>query len=66
MKDLKTRHFGTPESQGGVPAAEDTFAAMEFEDMWPEADLVSVCHYVRAGSNLHIPESFRRVLPQIL
>lgn len=54
---------GMPELPAVVPSAEETFASLEFDDVWSEAHMVNVCHYLRAGVHLKIPPSFRGLLP---
>ena len=39
---------------------------MSFDDMWDEAHMSQVCHYVRAGKDLKIPEEFRDYIPRKL
>ena len=36
------------------------------DDMWDEAHMSQVCHYVRAGKDLKIPEEFRDYIPRKL
>lgn len=49
-----------PES---VPSAEQTFQEMQFTDLWPEASMTKVCHYLRGGMHLRIPPTFLTLLP---
>ncbi|CAL1142008.1 unnamed protein product [Cladocopium goreaui] len=39
---------GMPELPEHVPSAAETFASMSFDDMWQEAFMADVCHYLRA------------------
>lgn len=55
--------LGMPELPLTVPSAEETFASLEFSDVWSEASMVSLCHYLRSGIHLKIPPSFRELLP---
>ena len=55
--------LGMPELPLTVPSAEETFASLEFSDVWSEASIVSLCHYLRSGIHLKIPPSFRELLP---
>ena len=55
--------LGMPELPPRVPPAEETFASLEFSDVWSEASMVSLCHYLRSGVHLKIPPSFRKLLP---
>ena len=57
---------GMPELPAVVPTAEETFASMDFSDVWSEASMVSVCHYLRKGTDLNVPPSFRNLLPKKL
>ena len=61
---------GQPTLPSPLPRAVDTFQSMEFgsdaESLWAEADIIGVCHYLRGGKNLRIPEEFRPYLPQKL
>ena len=62
-RDLTDAPSGTPELPERVPCAEQSFALMEFDDVWQEANMVSVCKWLRGSKKLEIPDSFRLVLP---
>ena len=64
--DLVADKHGMPELPAVVPAAEDTFASMDFSDVWSEASMISVCRYLRKGTGLNVPPSFRNLLPKKL
>ena len=65
--DLINDKSGMPELPSSpLPTAEETFASMDYDDVWTEASMVSVCHYLRAGCHLRIPEKFRDLLPKKL
>ena len=64
--DLITDKSGMPELPSPVPPAEETFSSMEFDDVWTEAGMVSVCRYLRAGVHLKIPPNFWGLLPRKL
>ncbi|CAK9045371.1 Uncharacterized protein SCF082_LOCUS25635 [Durusdinium trenchii] len=64
--DLVNEKIGPPPLPASIPSAEDTFQAMVFDDLWAEADLQAVCHYLRGGTGLVIPPSFRPLLPRRL
>lgn len=49
-----------------LPDAAETFGNMEWGDLWSEAHMVSVCHYLRAGIHLKIPVDFWGVVPRKL
>ena len=49
-----------------VPSAAETFASMSFDDMWQEAFMSDVCHYLRGGVYLKVPPSFSGLLPKRL
>ena len=53
--DLVNEKIGPPPLPASIPSAEDTFQAMVFDDLWAEADLQAVCHYLRGGTGLVIP-----------
>lgn len=57
---------GMPELPSSVPGADETFDSMDWGDLWPEAHMVSACHYIRAGIHLVIPPHFRSILPKRL
>ncbi|CAK8985362.1 unnamed protein product [Durusdinium trenchii] len=61
--DLVNEKIGPPPLPSIVPSAEETFQAMVFDDLWAEADLQAVCHYLRGGTCLAVPPSFRPLLP---
>ncbi|CAK9093029.1 unnamed protein product [Durusdinium trenchii] len=66
MNDLISEKKGIPELPESTPSAESTFSSMTFEDLWSEAYLTSVCHYLRGGNYLKIPPSFRELVPKKL
>lgn len=57
---------GTPVLPPNLPSAEQTFAELEFDDVWQDAQVVSMCHYLRGSKKLQIPESFKHLLPNKL
>ncbi|CAL1155213.1 unnamed protein product [Cladocopium goreaui] len=57
---------GMPELPEHVPSAAETFASMSFDDMWQEAFMSDVCHYLRGGVYLKVPPSFSGLLPKRL
>ena len=64
--DLNKEKLGVPSPPQDIPSAEESFAEMEFSDIWQDAEMVSVCHWLRGGRDLEIPESFRSLLPKKL
>ena len=64
--EMTENKSGMPVLPEQVPCAEDTFSSMQYEDFWEEADMISVCRYLRAGVHLRIPETFRKLLPKRL
>ena len=52
-----------PQLPAEVPSAEDTFASLDYDDVWPEAEMPSVCRYLRSSIHLQIPPAFRDLLP---
>ena len=64
--DLIADKHGMPELPAVVPTAEETFASMDFSDVWSEASMISVCHYLRKGTGLNVPPSFCKLLPKKL
>ena len=64
--DLNTQKLGVPSPPQDIPSAEESFAAMEFLDTWQDADMASVCHWLRGGRSLEIPASFRPLIPKRL
>ena len=65
-QNLVTDKAGMPALPPSVPKAAETFASLTFEDLWAEASMASVCHWLRGGRDLQIPESFRSLLPKRL
>ncbi|CAK9088735.1 Palmitoyl-monogalactosyldiacylglycerol delta-7 desaturase, partial [Durusdinium trenchii] len=63
FEDLIQDKKGLPPLPEVVPPAERMLESMFFEDLWPEAAIQDVCHYLRGGKLLSIPHSFRDVLP---
>ena len=57
---------GMPQLPAEVPSAEESFASLDYEDVWSEAGMVSVCRYLRGGLHLQIPPAFRDLLPNRL
>jgi hypothetical protein len=57
---------GMPELPQTIPSTEEIFKSMDFSDMWHEASMASVCHYLRGGIHLKIPPSFRDLIPKKL
>jgi len=55
--------LGMPQLPSVVPPAEETFQSMDYGDMWAEAQMASVCRYLRAGVHLNLPESWRNLMP---
>ncbi len=55
-----------PELPEVLPSAEEVFEQMNFDDKWKDAEMQSVCHYLRGAKELVIPESFRKILPRTL
>lgn len=49
-----------------IPSSEKVFSEMEFDDLWEDARMVSVVHWLRGGKDLMIPTSFRPLLPKRL
>ena len=64
--DLISDKAGMPSLPERLPPAEVSFAALDFSDVWPEAKMVDVYHYLRGGKDLTIPPSFRDLLPKKL
>ena len=63
FENLKADRKGAASCPVELPSAAATFARASFQDMWDEADMASVCHYLRAGTKLSIPDEFRPFLP---
>lgn len=47
-------------------SASEVFASLRYDDMWQEAQMASVCHYLRGGKSLAIPSHFRDLMPAAL
>ena len=63
FKDLVADRRGMPVLPASIPSTEEIFNSMSFDDNWGEAHMTAVCHYLRSGVHLKIPESFRDLLP---
>ena len=63
---LISEKSGMPQLPQSVPPAEATFSSLDYEDVWSEAGLISVCRYLRGGVHLRIPPTFRDLLPKKL
>lgn len=57
---------GMPANPTWFPPACSTFSSMNWDDLWHEAHMTQVCHYLRAGKDLKVPEEFRNHLPHKL
>ena len=66
FSDLISDKRGLPTLPDTVPPAEETFSQMSFDDQWQDAQVVAVCHWLRGGKQLNIPQSFRDILPKKL
>lgn len=64
--DLIQNKLGMPQIPAQLPPAEEIFSHMKFDDVWQDARMVSVCHWLRGGKDLQIPSSFRSLLPSKL
>ena len=63
FEHLNGEKLGVPELPPKVPTAEESFAAMDFCDVWQDAQVVAICHWLRGGRSLQIPDSFRCLIP---
>lgn len=63
---LAKEKLGRPTLPAMVPSAAECFSSLDFSDVCAEAKMVSVCHWLRGGTNLQIPDAFRTLLPQSL
>ncbi|CAL1168005.1 unnamed protein product [Cladocopium goreaui] len=66
FSDLISDKRGLPTLPDRVPPAEETFSQMSFDDHWQDAQVVAVCHWLRGGKQLDIPQSFRDIIPKKL
>ena len=64
--DLVADKAGMPELPPKVPKAAETFNSLIFGDLWPEAHMQDVAHYLRGGVHLKIPRAFVDLLPRKL
>ena len=60
---LSSEKYGMPPLPKEVPPDHVSYSSMSFEDLWSDAHMVSVCHWLRGGMNLNIPQDFRDHLP---
>lgn len=63
---MTTDHLGMPTLPPKIPTAAETFNSLKFEDLWAEAGMQSVCHYLRSSVHLRVPEEFAGLLPRKL
>lgn len=63
FKSLINDKAGMPAVPPDLPSAESSFDQMVFDDTWKDAEVVSLCHWLRGGTGLRIPSSFRPLLP---
>jgi len=63
---LTSEKTGMPPLPERVPPATETFDALSFSDVWQDANMASVCYWLRGGKDLKIPDSFRGLLPKRL
>ena len=63
-QSLVTNKAGMPSLSPQVPSAKETFESLEFSDLWADAQMPSVCRWLRGGKDLEIPETFRGSLPK--
>ena len=63
FENLLSDKKGLPPDPAEAPNAEAVFASAEFADLRQEAEMTSVCHWLRAFTKLDIPPSFRGLLP---
>ncbi|CAL1130806.1 unnamed protein product [Cladocopium goreaui] len=61
---LVSEKSGMPSLPDPIPPALETFTSLDMDDVWTEADMPAVCRYLRGGTSLRIPDSFRDVLPK--
>ena len=61
---LVSEKSGMPSLPDPIPSALETFASLDMDDVWTEADMPAVCRYLRGGTSLRIPDSFREFLPK--
>jgi hypothetical protein len=63
FQDLVADQRGMPVLPASIPTTEEIFSSMSFEDNWGKAHMTAVCHYLRSGVHLKVPDSFRDLLP---
>lgn len=63
---LTAEKSGMPPLPPVIPEALETFAGLTFDDLWPEAHMTQVAHYLRSGIHLKIPSEFLPLLPRRL
>ena len=61
---LVSEKSGMPSLPDPIPPALETFTSLDMDDVWTKADMPAVCRYLRGGTSLRIPDSFRDVLPK--
>ena len=65
-KRMTTEKRGMPILPAQRDSASEVFASLRYDDMWQEAQMASVCHYLRGGKSLAIPSHFRDLMPAAL
>lgn len=63
-KKLTSEKSGMPILPAERPEALEVFESLSFSDMWQEADMSDVCHYLRGGKGLQIPVAFASSVPR--
>jgi len=66
FEKMSVEKHGMPKLPPSTPTAEATFSSLDFEDLWAEAKMASVCHYLRGGCFLNVPPTFKSLLPRKL
>ena len=63
FEDFVSGKQGMPQLPEAVPSAMRVWLEMGFEDIWEEAQMAKVVHWLRGGKDLKIPIEFRTLLP---
>ena len=63
MEELQKLKTPVPTAFPEPLAAATVFESIDFSDLWTEARMVEVCHYLRGNNGLQIPQEWRKLLP---
>jgi uncharacterized protein YjlB len=66
LPELRTNGEGRPlltEAAAKSLNAKEIFQSMEWSDLWEDANMFEVIHYLRGNTHLEIPADWRSAIP---